>query len=225
MPNNQEQATALLSQIPFGAIIGGPLKAAVEAQAAAAIACYDFVSKIGFTDEKKKDAQGNVVVVNGQEQTYRKCTDIVFTFEREAQQLAASAGSTTVTAQTNPPQKVVMTLTVPVLTIMPIPYIRIESMTVNFKASISAVDTQSTETKESTDKEGKLQASVGFALWKASVSGGISSKKDSTATSSSKYSVEHTMDISVHAVQDDMPAGMAKLLDFMTRSIVAGPAS
>lgn len=234
MPNSQEQATALLSQIPFGAIIGGPLKAAVDAQATAAVACYDFVSRIGFTEEYRKDPQGRLVNAQGSplppnEKAIvesRKCNDIVFTFEREVPQAAAAAVAAggTLPAQASqvaPPQKVSMKLTVPILTIMPIPFIRIESLTVNFKASISAVDTQSTETKESTDKEGKLEASVGFALWKASISGGISSKKDSTATSSSKYSVEHTMDVSVHAVQDDMPAGLAKLLEFMTRSIVS----
>jgi hypothetical protein len=198
---NQEQATALLSQIPFGAIIGGPLKAAVDAQAAAAVACYDFVSKIGFSEVMGKDTNNKDIVVG------QKCKDVVFTFER--------------TDPNDNTKKVQMAITVPVLTIMPIPFIRIESLTVNFKASISAVDTTSQETKESTDKEGKLDAAVGFPLWKVGVSGGISSKKDSTSTSSSKYSVEHTMDVSVHAVQDDMPAGMAKLLDFMTRSIVA----
>ena len=194
---NQEQATALLSQIPLGAIIGGPLKAAVDAQAAAAVACYEFVKKIGFTEI----TDANKAVIG------QKCQDVVFTFER--------------TDPNDNNKKVQMAITVPVLTIMPIPFIRIESLTVNFKASISAVDTTSQETKESSDKEGKLDASVGFPLWKVGVSGGISSKKDSTATNSSKYSVEHTMDVSMHAVQDDMPAGMAKLLDFMTRSIVA----
>ncbi len=37
-----------------------------------------------------------------------------------------------------------------------------------------------------------------------------SSKKDSSATRDSKYSVEYTMDVAVHAGQDSMPAGMAK---------------
>jgi hypothetical protein len=200
---NQVEATALLSQVPFGAIIGGPLKAAVDAQASAAAACYDFVNKVGFTPIMGKNDKNEDVVVG------RKVNDVVFTFER--------------TDPNDAGKKIQMSITVPVLSIMPIPFIRIESLTVNFKASISAVDDSSKSDTQSLAADAKLDAGIGLGPWKVGVTGGISSKKDSTATSSSKYSVEHTMDISVHAVQDDMPAGMAKLLDFMTRSIVATP--
>ena len=46
-----------------------------------------------------------------------------------------------------------------------------------------------------------------------------SSKKDSSATKDSKYSVEYTMDVAVHAGQDSMPAGMAKVLEMLNNSI------
>lgn len=46
-----------------------------------------------------------------------------------------------------------------------------------------------------------------------------SSKKDSSATRDSKYSVEYTMDVAVHAGQDSMPAGMAKVLEMLNNSI------
>jgi len=70
-----------------------------------------------------------------------------------------------------------------------------------------------------------LEASVGWGPLKVGASGGISSKKDSTATNTSKYSVEQTMDISLHAVQDDLPAGLAKLLDILKDEIKLIPAS
>ena len=188
--SNQEQATGLLSQIPFGAVIGGPLKAAVDAQGAAAIACYDFISKVGFSGE------GNE----------KKVVDITFVYER---------GSPTA----NPPTVAKTSITVPLLTIMPLPFIRIESMTVNFKAAISATDSRSQTDATSSNKELKSEGTLGFAWWKVNASASVSSKKDSTATNTSKYSVEHTMDISVHAVQDDMPAGLAKILSIMTDAI------
>ena len=62
-----------------------------------------------------------------------------------------------------------------------------------------------------------------FAMWKVGVSGSVSSKKDSTATNTSKYSVEQTMDVSLHAVQDDMPAGLAKVLDLLKDEIKLTP--
>lgn len=42
-----------------------------------------------------------------------------------------------------------------------------------------------------------------------------SSKKDSKATSDSKYSVEYTMDVAVKAGQDSMPAGLSKILELL----------
>jgi hypothetical protein len=218
MPDNQMSATALLGQIPFGAVIGAPLKAAVEAQSAAAIACVDFIQSVGFEEIRPPAADGGAGAAGGGggaaagtalapiPTPARRVREVTFLFKR----LVAG-------------QERELTITVPLLAIMPIPFLRIESMTVNFKASILAVDERSTQEKTSTDFSGAAEATVGFALWKASVKASVSSKKDSTATSSSKYSVEHTMDVSVHAVQDEMPAGLAKLLNFMTESIVATP--
>jgi hypothetical protein len=188
---NQLSATSLLAQMPLGAIIGGPLKAAVDAQAAAAVACTDFIQKIGF--DQGAGAGATTTVKN-----------VTFTF-----QSTPSGGG--------PPET--LSISVPILTIMPLPFIRIETLSVNFKASIAAVDERSESEKKALDIDGKLEGSVGFPLWKAGVSGSISSKKDSTATNTSKYSVEYTMDISVHAVQDDMPAGLSKLLAIMTERI------
>jgi hypothetical protein len=51
------------------------------------------------------------------------------------------------------------------------------------------------------------------------MSASISSKKDSSATRDSRYSVEYTMDINVHAVQDDIPAGLAKVLGLLNESM------
>ncbi len=198
-PNRQQQAVSLLSQVPFGSIIGGPLKAAVDAQATAASACYDFINKVGMVDVMGKDNAGKDVVVG------RRVADVSFTFQR--------------TNKDNPDKKDELSITVPVLTILPLPFIRIESLTLNFKAAISAVDTSEQKTDTSLAGEGKLDLGGGFGPFKASITGSISSKKDSTATSSSKYSVEQTIDISVHAVQDDMPGGMALLLKFLTDHI------
>jgi hypothetical protein len=214
MADNQQQGTALLSQIPFGAIIGSPLKAAVDAQGAAALACYDFVQKVGF-DTVTTQTPGEPAV------TTTKVREITFVFERQIRRpaLPPPGDSTSPSGPTGDATEK-LSITVPLLTIMPLPFVRIESMNINFKASISAVDTSSQTQNQSTDAQARLEGSVGFALWKLNVGGSVSSKKDSTATNTSKYSVEHTMDISVHAVQDDMPAGLAKLLSLMTESIV-----
>ncbi|KIH76030.1 Protein of unknown function [Geoalkalibacter ferrihydriticus] len=179
---SQDTATRQLGNIPFGALIGGPMTAAVEAQAKAAQSSLGFIEGVAFDD------QGKV-------------RDVTFDYE--------GPGG---------PQ----TLTVPILTIVPIPFIRIDDMTINFKASINASTETSTTT--STSKEGKvaLAGSAKYLFFSAKLDASYSSKKDSSATKNSKYSVEYTMDINVHAVQDDVPAGMAKVLNILTDNIKAG---
>jgi hypothetical protein len=217
--DRQQKAVGLISQIPFGAIIGGPLNAAVDAQAAAAAACYDFIKNVGFELEPQKDDQGNplkdkdgkTIMVPG------KVREITFRYERRTP--APAAGNAA--AAGNAPAQVTATteITVPLLTVMPLPFIRIETLTVAYKVSITAEDAHTDTTTSQFQKGVDGGGSFGWGLWKAEFKASVSSKRDSTATNTSKYSVEQTMDVNVHAVQDDMPAGMAKILEILTNAI------
>ncbi len=114
-------------------------------------------------------------------------------------------------------------LSVPLLTIVPIPFLAIRDIDIAFKANISASSSVSTTVSKSTavDASAKISAGVNLGLFKGSMemSASVSSKKDSTATRDSKYSVEYTMDVAVKAGQDDMPAGMSKVLQLLNESI------
>lgn len=110
-------------------------------------------------------------------------------------------------------------ITVPLLTIVPIPYIAINSIDINFKANISA-SAASTETENSSSAADVKTSASARCFWaRGSMNASYSSKKDSSATKDSKYSVEYTMDVAVHAGQDSMPAGMAKVLEMLNNSI------
>ena len=115
------------------------------------------------------------------------------------------------------------TLSVPLLTIVPIPYLAIKDIDISFKASISASSSVSKTTRSSLEMGASMKATAAFDFGIVSgsmeMSASISSKKDSSATRDSKYSVEYTMDVSVKAGQDDMPAGMAKVLEILNQSI------
>ncbi len=115
------------------------------------------------------------------------------------------------------------TLSVPLLTIVPIPYLAIKDIDISFKASISASASTSKTTNTSLEVGASIKVeggvNLGIAHSKMEMSASISSKKDSTATRDSKYSVEYTMDVNVKAGQDDMPAGMAKVLEILNQSI------
>ena len=115
-----------------------------------------------------------------------------------------------------------VTLTVPLLTIVPIPFLRIEDMNINFKAKINAVTHEEDKSLTEQTKTAQTQAKGGgWTPWMPSVSltGSISSKTDSSSSRSSDYSVEYTMDINIHATQDKMPAGMQLILNKLGESI------
>lgn len=179
-PKKQDLARQQLGMLPFGNLIGGPLNAAVEAQAKAATTSLDFIKSLTTAD--KDDA----------------IPSVTFKYKNGK--------------NTNK-------LEVPLIAIVPIPFLRIDSMNIGFKASISASSQESQTNTDSLSKEAKMEASAKYWFAKAKFSGSVSSKKDSTATKDSKYSVEYTMDINVHAVQDDMPAGLAKVLNILTESV------
>ena len=183
---DQNAARQQLGMIPFGNLIGGPLNAAVEAQAKAANTTLEFIQAIGFVDGGDTVRNVTLKYMNGD---------------------------------------VERTLEVPILTLVPIPYIRIDDMSIQFKASISASSDQTQTDSKSKSWEGKVSGSARYLFFKANMSASYSSKKDSSSTANSKYSVEYTIDINVHAVQDDMPGGMAKVLNLLTESIDREPAN
>lgn len=110
-------------------------------------------------------------------------------------------------------------MSVPLLTIVPIPYIAINSIDINFKATITGVEssTFSTELSYQASKEKTQQEKTNLIFKKKSTNlkTTISSKRDSKATRDSSFSIESTIDVSVHATQDSMPAGMAKVLEML----------
>lgn len=114
-------------------------------------------------------------------------------------------------------------LNVPLLTIVPIPYIAIQTIDINFKANISASSSSSSMTSSSEDVgagvNGKASLNLGLFKVEAGFNASYSSKKDSKATQDSQYSVEYTMDVAVHAGQDGMPAGLAKVLEILGNSL------
>src|SRR5262249_35531192 len=133
-PKIQTEATQLLGQIPFGAIIGAPLAAAVSAQAAAAQACVDFITKVGI------DGDGTVKSTR-----FKFGKSIPPTPDAQAKALALLNPAATATDALTDDQKRQLPaalakvcsaetfVEVPLLTLMPIPFIRIDNMTISMK--------------------------------------------------------------------------------------------
>lgn len=190
-------ALGQLTNIPFGQLVAAPLKAAIEAQAIAADTTINFIKEIGFSE----DANGAL-----------EATTVTFSYQ-------APSGEKSI-------------LTVPVLAIVPIPYIEIETLDIDFKAKITA--SGSSSESQTTSKSASFGGSASGSFSKKSpgkafkanlaISGGVSSKKDSTSTRDSKYSVEYCYDLHVHATQPGPPAGLSKILSILESTLTPVPA-
>ena len=183
-----QTATNALQAIPFGTIIGGPLKACIEAQALAAQTTWEFIQNVGLNiDPETKE---------------KKAVNVTFQFIQNGEMVQ---------------------LNVPLLTIVPIPYIAINTVDISFKANITASASSKDESEEHSSSDKKASFSAGYKGWGAHVNSNmnasVSSKKDSKSTQDSKYSVEYTMDVNVKAGQDSMPAGMSKILEILGNSL------
>ena len=281
-----------LSSIDFESMLGGPLRAVVNAQAQAAMTSVNFIKSVGF--KPVLDSDGNPVMGQVGEPIY-----VTFKYPKEvapyqpaieaaitgititnggsgydassppavtitggggsgasatavvtggvvteitlsspgtnytsaptvtiaAPPAGGGASSATATAGFRAPQPAVaaqfaeMKLEVPILTMLPIPFIRIEETTIDFNAKINSVE----ETK--TDSSFKIDASLDVKLKYAFVSAKLKVNTSYQKNTSSGTKVDRTYSMAVHirAVQDEMPAGTERILGILEDAIRSTP--
>ena len=170
-----------IANLDFAAMIGGPLNAVIKAQAQSAITSVDFIKSVGF------DKDGKVEQVAFE---YMKTVP-----EKDAQGKL-----------TGNYKDVKQKLSVPLLTMLPIPFIRVEETTIDFNAKINSV--QESTTASSHDLNTSLGVKGGWGPVSAEL-------KVSYAYKKSTYS----MALHVRAVQDELPAGTERLLSILENSI------
>lgn len=178
-----------LASIPYATLIGAPMTAAVEAQALAAQTSVDFIQSVGFD----VDSDGNMSVRN-----------VEFTYSSKDEETDEDR---------------TVTVKVPLLSILPIPFLRIEDMTIDFSTKITeAIERESSNSSE-TEASATLTASARWGVAKVGFKGSVSHNSKKENKNSSRYNTEHTMSIVVNAVQDDIPAGMSRILDMLQGAI------
>ncbi len=205
---------AELSSINFGALIGGPLVAVIEAQTLAARATADFIKTVGFDDKNKpvyvefkypKEVQPYQPAVEAKDEVPATATDPA------VPAVAAKAAVPAVYAE--------MKIAVPLLTILPIPFIRIEEATIDFNAKINAMETSTTSSELNIGANLEVKQRWPGGSAKLNVSCSYQKKSASGNTVERTYS----MQIHVRATQDEMPAGMEKLLSILEGAIKSSP--
>ena len=186
-----------LASLNFESMIGGPLIAVIKAQTQSSIAAVDFIKAVGFDHNSDGDITGPTMVS--------------FTYSKPVEQRDQNG---VVTVVPKPYQ-----LTVPFLTMLPIPFIRIEETTIDFNAKITSVNETSSSTQHGLNAE--LGGKAGWGPVSVSLKVSYSFKK-STA-SSEKIERTYSMAVHVRAVQDELPAGTERLLSILENAIKETP--
>jgi len=221
MPNPGQE----LSSIDFASMLGGPLRAVVNAQAQAAMATVNFIKEVGFKKPATEEAAGGNT--STQEPIY-----VTFKYPKELSPfqpaVPADPGDPTATPP-RPPRAAqpavpavfeTQKLEVPILTMLPIPFIRIELTTIDFNAKINSVEYQKTDTNLKIDAA--LEAKAGW-LW-GSAKLNVSTSFQRTTQQGNTVDRTYSMSVHIKAVQDEMPAGMERLLGILEGAITSTPA-
>ena len=197
-------ATNTLASIPFGQVIGGPMKAAIEAQGLAAMKTVEFIKAVGFKPPKA-DPFAIDLLPEDSDPDIGDIRNVVFSYS-----IKRDDGTTALAS-----------LSVPILTIIPIPFIRIDEMTIDFMAKINESTQHASTDASSSASSSNYSASWNGWWWgaRAGFNASYSSKHSSTSAASSKYQTEFTMNVHVRAVQDDIPAGLSRVLNILETTI------
>ncbi len=174
--------------LPLEMIIATPLTAAVKAQRAAADATAAFIN--GF--------------LIGDGTGPKKPATIDLTVERTSAPGGGGGGGGTNA----------ITVHAPLLSIVPIPHLRIDSLTVNFKYAVSQVYVDKEQTRRSLD----LTVKTGGVLspWvEASLKGSL----ESTSSTENTVNRSGTLDITVRASEAPMPEGLNRLLAMLAKGV------
>ncbi len=107
-----------------------------------------------------------------------------------------------------------LSVSAPLLSLVPVPHLRIDALTIKFTFEISQTFRDTKETGRTVD----ISVEPGKALspWvKASVKGAISSKSSRESTTNRSGQ----LDVTVQASESEMPEGLARVLSLMSSAI------
>mmetsp|Transcript_30586 Transcript_30586/g.76742 ORF Transcript_30586/g.76742 Transcript_30586/m.76742 type:complete len:280 (+) Transcript_30586:149-988(+) len=222
-----------VGSIDFHALVSGPLVALIDAQIASAIATTDFVVNVCFKTDHAKDEEGNKRKNVTIGDTIGEPVMVNFSYP-----VATEFGLS---------RK--QTLEVPLLTMVPIPMLRIENATLSFQAKITDTYTQTRDSKvtyqkasttmgvgTNPDKEENASKVTDGSSGENSVSSDsvqdkfqntvmMSAVVANTRSTSKGFDVtrEYTMKVTIKAAQDDLPAGLSRLIGILEQQMQTQP--
>ena len=202
--------SAELQALPLGFMLGAPLKAVIEAQALAAKTTIDFIQNVGL----EEDPPGEFKV---------RAADFSF-----VQPVPDPANPGSFLEQESK-------LTVPILSIVPVPFIRVSDLNVTFEFKIR--DVQSAQSKKEISgstgithtTETKAKFGGGFLGFLGGPSGDMSTRTNVQVNASATYQATNrsstdrsaTFKMTMNAIQDEIPEGLRMTLTILNDAIKA----
>jgi hypothetical protein len=213
--------------LPMEDLIGGPLAAACVAQIRLANATADFIKLVGFLPPPSADASGNPPgpddvggIRNVSFQFTRPTPAIPLIPGRPAVPAipASAPGVVPATAAVPavPAGTETVDLTVPLLAIVRIPALSVDTVDVVFHMEVKSSSSSKSSQDEALSAKVDASARWGVARVSISIQGSVSSHQENTRSSdnSAKYHVE------IHASDKGMPEGLARVLNILNSAIV-----
>ncbi|PPK94817.1 uncharacterized protein DUF2589 [Nonlabens xylanidelens] len=212
MPN----LVAELNSLDFNNYIGGPLQAAVQAQHAAAMSQVQFIQEVGFVKDDTDPTKSDLRYVDF---AYKKSIpnpDYKKTLQELKDEGRVPAADTTIPSTIDVATDFLnseIKIKVPFLTMLSIPALRIEEMTIDFNAKLTSTETSNVSSEFAASAE--LGINYKVVNFKASAS-----YKRSTSRGTN---VEKTYNLGVHVkvVNDELPAGLDRILTMLEDSIAS----
>lgn len=204
---------AELQALPLEYMLSAPMQGAIKSQALAAQTTVDFIEKVGL----EEDALGNLKVRN-----------VAFEYSKQVTNPDDPAATPAIETHV---------LTVPMLSVVPVPYIRIDHLNVDFefrvketiastaKREVTAGGGGTTTVDTTTKLGGGFFSFLGGPS--ATIKANVTSRWNVSATykSSTAQTQERSARISIQmkAVQDTMPEGLSRVLTILNDSISSEP--
>lgn len=201
---------AELQALPLEYMLSAPLQSAIKGQALAAQTTVDFIEKVGLEEDPVT--------------LQLKVRNVEFTYTKQVSNPADPAAD---------PEIQENKLSVPMLAIVPVPYIRIEELTVGFEFKVKETITQTSKKESSGGGSSTINTETklggGFFSFLGGPSATIKANVTSTFNVTTSNKSSSTQDrsaritINMKATQDQMPAGLEKVLNILNDAIVSQP--
>lgn len=183
-----------LNSLDFGVYIGGPLQAAVQAQQASSMAAVDFLQEVAFEENGTKI---RYVDFDYEKKIPNPDYDAAEPEGPDNQQYLSSDVS----------------IKVPFITMLQVPSLRIDTLDIDFNARLTSTQTSSLNTK--------FSASASLGINYKIVNFKASASYQRTSSRGEKVEKSYSLNVKVHAVQDELPAGLDRVLTLLEDSIVS----